>query len=78
MKKTPEEVQSDNLKHFMEHGPGLSYAYGTFVVARDKERGKVLIGGLGGMGVGQMWVDETPAHKDYPGYEDAEEFRCEA
>ena len=28
--------------------------------------------GLGGMGLGTMWVHERESHKDYVGYEEAE------
>ena len=44
----------------------------TFVVARDIKRGRILLGGLGVLGVGQMWFDETDRHKDYQGYNEAE------
>lgn len=52
--------------------PGLSYAHGGFVVARNPAEGTILLGGLGAVGVGQMWFTEDEAHKDYPGYADAE------
>lgn len=70
--RTPEQVQADNLDHFMERGPALSYAYGTYVIARRPSTGEVLLGGLGGMGVGRMWFAESDDLKDRPGYADAE------
>lgn len=40
-----------------------------FVVARAE--GWVLLGGLGVMGVGQMWQEERPDHAEYEGYAEA-------
>lgn len=70
-KRTPKEIQRDNFAHFMKRGPALSSAYGTYVVARDPSQGKLLLGGLGAMGCGQMWVNEQESHKDYSGYKEA-------
>jgi len=42
-----------------------------FVVARDPERGVTLLGGLGVLGVGQMWFADREEYRDYPGFEDA-------
>lgn len=64
-------LQAENIDEFMENGPGLRCAYNVFVVARDRGEPAVLLGGLGALGVGQMWERESPRHKDYPGYEDA-------
>ena len=69
-----EQAQRDNLAHFMERGPALSYAYTTYILARDVDGGRVLLGGLGSMGMGRMWVDERPEHRDYPGYSEAATF----
>jgi hypothetical protein len=68
-----EECKKNNLDVFMERGPRLSYRYKVWIEARDRKDGWVLLGGLGGMGVGQMWTKETEDHKKYPGYEDAPE-----
>jgi len=68
-----EKLQKQNLRVFMRHGPGLRTSYLRWVVARDRKRGRVLVGGLGGCGVGVMWVDEEPRHKGYPGYKGAPE-----
>jgi hypothetical protein len=42
-----------------------------YVVARDPKAGRILIGGLGGLGVGQMWVDEKDDDRTREGYDDA-------
>jgi hypothetical protein len=70
-KKTVEQAAAENMREFMKHGPGLRTATNTWVVARDPERRKVLIGGLGGAGVGQMWFDEKEGDKDRTGYDEA-------
>lgn len=71
--RTPAELQAANLAHFMERGPGLSYGYRTWVEAKDTKNKRVRLGGLGGMGVGSMWFEETDAHKEYPGYAEAKD-----
>ena len=38
------------------------------MLARDRVRGKVLLGGLGGMSMGQMWMDDEPHYAKYKGY----------
>ena len=68
---TPERCADNNSTVFMERGPGLSSRYLTFIVARDRTKKRVVVGGLGGMGCGEMWFDEEPKHSDYPGYENA-------
>jgi hypothetical protein len=68
-----EKAKQNNLDVFLEQGPRLSYRYKTWVVARDRKDGWVLLGGLGGLGVGEMWSKEVEDHKNYPGYEDAPE-----
>ncbi len=44
----------------------------VFVIARDVERQRILLGGLGGLGVGQMWMKEELHHKRYKQYKKAE------
>ena len=68
-----EKIQEANVAHFLEHGPGLSHGYSSFVQARDTKNGRILIGGLGGMGVGEMWFEETESHRAYPGYAEAKD-----
>lgn len=65
-------AQKNNVEVFLERGPGLDSRYQTWVVARDRARGRALVGGLGGMGVGQMWCAED-GYQDNPGFEDAPE-----
>ncbi len=51
--------------------PSLMDAGPCFVVARDPSKKMVLLGGLGAMGVGEMWFKDEPPHRDYHGYDDA-------
>lgn len=44
-----------------------------FIVARDRALEKVLIGGLGCLGVGKMWFHDTGRFDDLDGYIDAGE-----
>lgn len=48
-----------------------SLSKNVYVIARDPNQKKILLGGLGGMGIGQMWHDEADHHKKYPGYKKA-------
>lgn len=70
-KKTTEEAQAENVADFIENGPGLRYGRNTWIVARDPKRGVILIGGLGGMGIGEMWFAENESHRDEIGYSEA-------
>ena len=72
-----EELRASNLAHFMERGPGLSYGYSTWIEAKDTPRRKVLVAGLGGMGVGRMWFDEQDSHREMEGYAEASEVDSE-
>jgi hypothetical protein len=71
-KQTVAQAEANNMAVFLKHGPSLRKDYSTFVVARCPNDGRILIGGLGCMGVGQMWRPERPEDKDRPGYDDAE------
>jgi hypothetical protein len=51
------------------HGPLEVLPY-MHVCQRDRAAGKVLLGGLGAMRVGHMWVDDVRCEQ-YPGYSDA-------
>lgn len=77
MRKAVEELQAENIGNFIENGPRLSLSYNTWIVARDRDRGYVLVGGLGCMGVGQMWFKETERDKNRPGYDEAPEVGYE-
>jgi len=67
------EVMRDNVADAIENGPRLSYGRGICVLARNSLRQTVLLGGLGGMGVGQMWVGDSDNVKRYAGYDEAPE-----
>lgn len=59
------------MDEFMEQGPGLRITTRHWVLARDRTKGKSLLGGLGGMGVGQMWFDDNDSIRADPTYADA-------
>ena len=65
-------VLNENLADVLQNGPGLRYR-SICILAKDTAHGAVLVGGLGGMGVGQMWFPETEYHKRSAGYADAPE-----
>ena len=71
-----EEALSENFIKFLEDGPRLRYDYNTPVLAICS-CGDVLLGGLGGCGVGQMWFPWEERYKDYPGYNEAERITHE-
>jgi len=71
--KTIGTLQSENFKKFLADGPRLRYDYNVWVVAKDTARNKILLGGLGGCGVGEMWVDMEERHRECPGFDDAPE-----
>lgn len=73
--RSPEDVQRDNDRIISERGPGLYVDLGTYVIARRPSTGEILIGGLGSMGVGEMWFTESADHRSRPGYADAEIVR---
>lgn len=64
------ELLRRNLELALTNGPRLSFAYAIFVVGRDRGRERALLGGLGGLGVGRMWVSATMA-ATHPGFADA-------
>ena len=67
-----DDVLNKNMQKFMRDGPGLSYDYGIVVLAVC-DCGEVLLGGLGGMGMGEMWFKWDDRNKEYPGYGEAEQ-----
>lgn len=63
MSKVNEKINAaldHNLAEFMEHGPGLRKTTQTAVAAKCPTGKHILICGLGGMGVGQMWIWTRP------------------
>lgn len=58
----------------MERGPGLDYRYKSYIVAKDTKRKRVLVGGLGGMGIGQMVFEMDDTHAKRPGFSEAPEM----
>jgi hypothetical protein len=75
-----EQARARNVDHAAEHGPtplreiGAAEAAGersTFVVARDPARKMVKLGGLGCLGVGEMWFADSLDHQTYAGYAEA-------
>ena len=72
--KSVVELQTENFETFLADGPRLSYKYHTWCVAKDSTKKKVLLGGLGGCGVGEMWFDMEDRHTEYPGFNEAPEI----
>jgi len=72
MKKT---IAKKNIEKALKDGPGLSYGYTSFVIANDLFKKRILLGGLGGMGVGIRWFhiddDDQKKYESYPNYNDA-------
>jgi|SRR5580704_12472670 hypothetical protein len=66
------EAEEHNLELLFKDGPRLRFDYETWVVARDREAGMVVLGGLGGLGVGTMWAADE-RYQDAVGYDDAPE-----
>lgn len=62
-----------NVSVAIRQGPRISKNYQQFIVARDRKNRRCLLGGLGGLGVGQMWAEDKPYMTTLPGYEDAPE-----
>ncbi len=66
-----DEALNENFQKVLKDGPRLRMDYNTPVLKRCGE-GHILLTGLGGMGLGTMWVHERESHKDYIGYVEAE------
>ena len=66
-----QEVAASNWQQVLRDGPGLRCTTGVFIIAKDTKRSKVLLGGLGGMGVGQDWRHLTERHEGIPGFDSA-------
>lgn len=72
--KTPSQKQAENLVDFFENGPGLRGNRHTWIVAKNTPKDMVLKGGLGAIGVGQMWLAATPSDHDNLEYATAPEI----
>ena len=70
-KKTIRELEEENAKVLVNGGPRLSWRYQVWIIARDRMNKRVLIGGLGSMGIGEMWFNEESRHRAYIGYDEA-------
>lgn len=68
-------VLEQNVQEAMANDFRLAYRAspnaGIVVLARDPGTKRLLLGGLGGVGVGRMWVAEEPGMAKYVGYDDA-------
>lgn len=51
--------------------PRLSTHLRSYVITRNLPTKEILLGGLGAMGVGEMWFDEEPHDSSRPGYAEA-------
>jgi len=58
-----------NFAEFMEQGPGLRRSTRTWVIARGD--GMVLLGGVGGLGHGRMWVRDSASYSHDATYAEA-------
>ena len=65
------EKAEKNMETFLEHGPGLKYDYETWIIYKSEDGEMVFTGGLGGMGVGQMWCPASKEDKKSKEYKDA-------
>ena len=55
----------------------LHYGLKSFIIAKDSARGYHLKGGLGALGVGQMWFKTEDKDREDPEYQNAPEESCE-
>ncbi len=70
---TVAQMRAKNFDMMLRDGPRLRYDYNTWVEAKDTKSNKVLIGGLGGLGIGIMWFPMGKRHKKLPGFNEAPE-----
>jgi len=77
--KTRDEIIEERVaasnKDFIDNGPRLWRYRQTYIVGRCREHRMVLTGGLGSMGVGQMWGIEGPCSESDPTFADAPEVK---
>ena len=70
------ELQAENMAVMLRDGPRISTLYNVWVEAKDLKNKMVLLGGLGCMGVGQMWSPLEKRHRQYPGFKEAVKEVC--
>ncbi len=68
---TTNMLAEENVMKAIQDGPRIRFDYNRWIVARDRARGWSLHGGLGCLGVGQMWIEDSDRTASLPGYEDA-------
>lgn len=56
--------------------PRLNYRLTYFVVARDRAAKMTKLGGLGVMGVGEMWSVDEPHYEEFYNWETCPEEKC--
>lgn len=66
-------LMQQNISDVIKNGPRISTSRNVWIEARDPGKNRILLGGLGAMGCGIMWVSEDERHKQYPGYDNAPE-----
>jgi len=71
--KTNSELLSENVAKAVSDGPRFRVDYNIWVVAKDSKNLRVKLGGLGCMGIGEMWFQDEPRYAEYPGYKEAPE-----
>ncbi len=72
-----DEALTHNVADVFEHGPRLAWSRKTAEIAIDRPNRRVLVTGLGAMGVGTMWFDykdEKPEWADLPEQDSAAGF----
>ncbi len=53
--KSREQKEAENIADVLANGPGLRYTRNTWIIAKSEDGKMVFRGGLGGMGIGEMW-----------------------
>ena len=66
-----DQLQRENILHFIREGPRMSTVYNVWVVAKDTKNELVKLGGLGACGVGEMVLPTQERHKQYTNYKEA-------
>lgn len=46
----------------------LSWSLSSIILAKCPATGRLLLGGLGVLGVGRMWIEDTQNYRDRPDY----------